>query len=109
MIQVAEPNELISLGLNEENIVYKRDLPSSSFGYQGWTVEEILIDVMGLQETRSDTYIKVIREFEEALNKEDIASAKKAYEILDLMLHPRNPLKKILEIQLTTIGGDTDD
>lgn len=108
MIQVAEPNELISLGLNEENIIYKRDLPSSDFGYQGWTVEEILKDVMGLQETRSDNYIKTIREFEHALDKEDISSATEAYKILNLMLHPRNPLKKILKMQLATLGGDLE-
>lgn len=105
MVQVAEPNELISLGLNEQSTVYRRDLPSSTFGYQGWTVEEILKDVMGLQETRSDTYMKAIKEFEDALDKEDAARATKAYKILDLMLHPRNPLKKILEMQLATLGG----
>ncbi|MDA2780972.1 AAA family ATPase [Bacillus cereus group sp. Bc002] len=105
MIQVAEPNELISLGLNEQSTVYRRDLPSSTFGYQGWTVEEILKDVMGLQETRSDTYMKAIKEFEDALDKEDAVSATKAYNTLDLMLHPRNPLKKILEMQLATLGG----
>ncbi|WKA55514.1 AAA family ATPase [Planococcus shixiaomingii] len=105
MIQTAEPNELIALGINEENMVYVRDLPSSEFGYQGWTVEEILKDVMGLEETRSDTYINILKDFEEALDKEDVDSAINAYKVLDLMLHPRNPLKKILEIQLAAIGG----
>lgn len=105
MIQTAEPNELIALGLNEENLVYVRDLPSSEFGYQGWTVEEILKDVMGLEETRSDTYNNILQDFEEALDKEDVDNAISAYKVLDLMLHPRNPLKKILEIQLAAIGG----
>lgn len=105
MIQAAEPNELISLGLNEENRVYVRQLPSSVFGYQGWTVEEILIDVMGLQETRSEKYLKIIRDFETALDEEDVIGANKAYEVLNLMLHPRNPLRKILAIQLSTLGG----
>lgn len=109
MIQTAEPNELIALGLNEGNLVYVRDLPSSEYGYQGWTVEEILKDVMGLEETRSDTYISILKDFEEALDKEDVDSAIASYKVLDLMLHSRNPLKKILEIQLAAIGGGVND
>jgi energy-coupling factor transporter ATP-binding protein EcfA2 len=108
MIQVAAPNELISLGLNEEHKVHKRDLVSSEFGYQGWTVEEILSDVMGLTETRSEQYLNTIREFEAALEREDSVKANNAFQILDVMLHPRNPLRTLLKLQLATVGGDRD-
>lgn len=106
MIQVANPNELIALGLDAENKVYRRELPNNQYGFQGWTVEEILKDVMGLEETRSQVYIEIIHQFEEALADEDIENAQKAYEVLEEMLHPKNPLRKILELQLSSLGGE---
>lgn len=109
MIQAVEPNELISLGFDDDNKVYVRDLPSSEYGYQGWTVEEILQDVMGLEETRSQTYLETMNDFEEALNQENVQQAELLFSTLNKMLHPRNPVIKILEIQLASIGGELDD
>ncbi|ANC77410.1 hypothetical protein ABE65_011590 [Fictibacillus phosphorivorans] len=109
MLQVAEPKELIALGLNEESKVYVRELPSSTFGYQGWTVEEILTDVMGLKETRSDVYLHIMHAFEKSLNDENPVVASEIFNTLDAMLHPRNPLRKMLRLQLAALGGSIND
>lgn len=108
MIQSASPKEVIALGINIENEVYLRNLPSITYGYKGWTIEEILQDVMGLQQTTSSIYIEFRKKFDEALDEENIAEAKKIYNEFEKMLHDNNPLKKMLEIQLASIGGEID-
>ncbi|AJS58141.1 AAA family ATPase [Paenibacillus sp. IHBB 10380] len=112
VIQSAKPGEIIPLGIDKYGEVYIRDLPDSSeFGYQGWTIEEILMDVMGLKETRSDEYKKAIKEFDKAMDNEDSNRTVKSYRRLENMLHPNNPSLKILRLQIASIGGlenDTD-
>ena len=104
IIQVAEPNEIIPLVFDEAGNVQLKKLEYGDYGFKGWTIEEILKDVMGLQDTRSADYLHVIRAFEAALDAEDYEKADKLHEQLDKMLHPENPLRKILDIQLTGIA-----
>lgn len=104
MIQAAESEELIPLGFDDEKEVIKLDLIKSDYGFKGWTVEEILEDVMGLKETRSNEYLKAKKDFENALDDENHQKASIAYDVLNKMLHPRSPMKKIFEIQLGSLG-----
>ncbi|ETT30663.1 hypothetical protein C161_27203 [Paenibacillus sp. FSL R5-192] len=104
MIQAAENEELIPLGLDENNEVIRLETINSEYGFKGWTVEEILEDVMGLKETRSNEYINIRKDFENALEDENHENAVKSFEILTKMLHPRSPMRKILEIQLGSLG-----
>ncbi|NMP11391.1 AAA family ATPase [Paenibacillus polymyxa] len=110
VIQSAKSGEIIPLGIGLNGEVHIRDLPDSSkFGYQGWTIEEILTDVMGLQETRSDEYKNAIKEFDRAMDNEDTKSAVKYYEKLESMLHPNNSSLKLLRLQIASIGGLEND
>ncbi|RED54812.1 AAA family ATPase [Cohnella lupini] len=104
MIQVADPKEIIPLGFNSDGSVSVRVIPSSEFGYQGWTVEEILTDVMGLNNTISEPFRNTLSRFEEALTDENKEQAEEAYKILSKMLHPENHLRKILKIQMASLG-----
>jgi energy-coupling factor transporter ATP-binding protein EcfA2 len=77
------------------------------YGFQGWTVEEILTDVMELEDTRSKVYQDAIRNFDKALDEGNSKSAKESYDLLDKMLHPANHLRKLLRLQMITLeGGD---
>lgn len=104
MIQVANTDELIALGIDESGEVCELDILKSEFGFKGWTVEEILEDVMGLKETRSNEYLHIKKEFESALDENDLDSAKNLYNIIIKMLHPRSPMRKVYELQLGSIG-----
>ncbi|WP_145411127.1 AAA family ATPase [Paenibacillus xylanexedens] len=104
MIQAAESEELIPLGLDDNNEVIRLETIKSEYGFKGWTVEEILEDVMGLNETRSNDYINIRKDFEDALENEDYEKATEAFGILNKMLHPRSPMRKIFEIQLGSLG-----
>jgi len=104
IIQVANANEIIPLTLDETNEVQLNPIINQKYGCQGWTVEEVLTDVMGMTETRTSTYLDAISNFNTAIDNDDYQSAKDQFLILDAMLHPENSLKKILKIQLTGIS-----
>jgi len=106
IIQVAKHEEVIPLTLDENNEVKLNQFTNNEYGFQGWTVEEILNDVMGMTETRTETYLNAISNFNEALDNENYDGALEVFKILDKMLHPENSLRKILKIQLTGIEGN---
>ena len=75
--------------------------PNSSF--QGWTIEEILNDVLETPSTHSTRYEELMRKFDQALDNEDFKTAHETYETLSKILHPNSPDRKILEIQLSQL------
>ncbi len=74
--------------------------------YNGWTLEEILNDLMGLEKTVSDRYLTLTKKFEKAVYNEDAETAAKIYGQLDSILHPENHTRKLLRIQMASLGGD---
>lgn len=109
MVQAAEANEIIPLGFDHSGDVYLREIKQGEYGYQGWTLEEILENVMGLSTTRSDLYNYTIKEFEKGIDGDNYEKAYQAYCVLDKMLHPSNNLRKLLKLQLATVGdGEID-
>ena len=107
ILQGANPDEIIALA-TEGGKVFRRVLEGRKYGYQGWTVEEILIDVMGMSDTRTDEYHQELTKFEEAVANEDYVTAKNAYTELDSLLHPNNHMRKLLKLELVSIKGDTE-
>lgn len=102
VLQNAKPNEIIALAFDGGQ-VYKRDLPEGAYGFQGWTVEEILTDVMGMADTRTQVYQDQIAKFESYVDSERHHEAELVYEELDKLLHPDNYLRKLLKFQLASI------
>ncbi|MNZ44528.1 recombination protein F [compost metagenome] len=102
ILQNAKPNEIIALAASEGE-VYRRQLNGGSYGFQGWTVEEVLTDVMGMSDTRTDTYHQLMSEFESAIDSDDYEKSQAAYQELELLLHPENHLRKLLKFQLAAV------
>lgn len=67
---------------------------------QGWTLEEILKDVMEMPTTTSKIYQETLSKFDQAMNGEDRDEILRQYEILKKMLHPDSTLRKLLAIQV---------
>lgn len=107
IVQVASPQEIIALTLDADNEIKLNKLINQEYGCQGWTVEEILTDVMGMSVTRTPDYINSVEKFNKAVDNDDYKTAESQFLMLDAMLHPENSLRKILKIQLT--GLSTDD
>lgn len=105
VIQTAEPKEIIALSLDENNNVRVReDIVTSEYGFKGWTVEEILYDVMGMKTLRTELYLKYQKDFGFAIDEENYDKAMTIYEELDKLLHPSSPQRKLLQFQLASIS-----
>lgn len=75
--------------------------------FSGWTVEEILRDLMKLDDNiRSDVYQKKYKDFTDSLDANDKEKAKVAYETLIQILHPESSSRRILEMQLELLLED---
>lgn len=101
VLQNAKVEEIIPLYKGETGDVHIKELHLGEYGLQGWTLEEIMKDIMGMESTTSDLYVKVIKSFNQAMNDENQEEILKNYEILKKMLHPRNPMLQLLEIQVS--------
>ncbi|MDD3253812.1 MAG: AAA family ATPase [Lachnospiraceae bacterium] len=100
ILQSIEKEEIIALTLNENGETIIEELNLGEYGLQGWTLEEILQDVMGMPGTTSELYEVTIKAFDKAMDDENIPEIKRNYEILDKMLHPDSTLRKLLQIQM---------
>lgn len=99
VLQNLKKEEIIPLMRDEEGNVLVKELHLGEYGLQGWTLEEIMEDVMGMPETRSETFETVKNAFDKAMNHEDAEEIKRTHQILEKMLHPNNVLKTLLRIQ----------
>lgn len=100
VLQNATVEEIIPLYKDQNGNVHIKELYLGEYGLQGWTLEEIMKDVMGMQSTKSDLYSVIIQKFDVAMNEENRTEILKNYEILKQMLHPENPMLQLLEIQV---------
>ncbi|WP_335924432.1 AAA family ATPase [Shewanella indica] len=107
VLQNAKPNEIIALEMSNGK-VSKRDVNGGEYGFQGWTVEEVLVDIMGMEDTRTSTYKEVLGSFENAIEQEEYALALELYNELDKLIHPDNYIRKLLKLELLSIkeGGE---
>lgn len=108
IIQSVSPEEILALEVDQEQNVFEKSLPKLHYGFQGWTIEEILTDVMGLEDTRGPDYKKALSDFEYFLEKENETELKEQFKILDNMLHPQNSLRKILRMQMSLVVDEID-
>lgn len=75
--------------------------------YSGWTVEEILRETMRLEsDIHSDFYNTTLATFNEGINNEDKTKAEEAFAILNKILHPNNPIRRMLELQKNAMEND---
>lgn len=98
VVQSADEVNVVILEKEEDHVNIKQpDLRS----FKGWTVEEILTELMGMEDqTRSEDYLSQINAFEQALDQENYNAAQAAYEELSKMLHPNSNQHKLLKLQM---------
>lgn len=104
VIQVAKPEEMIPLVKQEDGTLVVNPIVNKEYGCQGWTIEEILNDVMGMHDTKSSLYKEELNKFNQALDADDAPRAHEAYDVLCKILHPDNYLRKVLEIQMVGLA-----
>lgn len=110
VIQNSEPNTVIALEAIEahDGAVQVRELAATAKSFKGWTIEEVLEDVMGMPDTRTAFFNEISDDFGDAIDSENIERAKALYEEIDTLLHPNNPYRKIARLQLASLGVKID-
>ncbi len=98
MIQEAKANELIVLDIDSHEPRTTK-MVDPEYGFVGWTIEEILQDVMGLDDVRPERFRDALRAYDGAVDKGDTRSVARTRDVLLKMLHPANPLRQILKIE----------
>lgn len=105
VIQTAEHNQVIALeGIN--GILNKKDLESARNGFSGWSIEEILTDVMGMSDLRTEWFKSTLSNFNSALDEENIENAKIIFEELERKLHPQSIELALFRFQLKALTGE---
>lgn len=107
VIQSMQEVNLYVLRREDEKIVVEHS-PETNFS--GWTVEEILRDTMKLDnDIHSDYLQNTYKMFDEGLDNNDINKAREAYNTLIKILHPNNPARRLLKLQLDQMEIDDKD
>ena len=97
MIQHVRPDSLIILprvGTQPRGL----DGVDPEFGLIGWTIEEILRDVMGMEDPRPPAFAEMMEAFESAVTKQDEHGIAQARGRLLRALHPSSVVRQIIEI-----------
>lgn len=104
VLQNAKKEEIIPLYKDKDGNTQIKELELDEYGLQGWTLEEILEDVMGMPSTNSELFTQVMNDFDKAMYDENVAVVKEKYDLLDKMLHPNSTLRTLLKIQMAGMG-----
>ena len=107
VIQSMQEVNLYVLRREDEKIVVEHS-PVTNFS--GWTVEEILRDTMKLDnDIHSDYLQNTYKMFDDGLDNNDVKKAREAYNTLIKILHPNNPARRLLKLQLSQMEIDDKD
>lgn len=98
VLQGLDSQEIIPLYLHNGDVEIKT-LNLSKYGLKGWTLEEILSDVMGVGTLKNEVLRNSLDSFSDAIDDNNVELAKTEYGKLNEMLHPASELRQILEIQ----------
>ncbi|MEG8019895.1 ATP-binding protein [Sphingomonas aerolata] len=109
VIQSADVSEVIALCRDEPGRINIRDLPDSPYGFSGWTVEEVLTDVMGMQQVETQIYIDTVQNFDSAVEVGDGSGVRDSLARLHLMLHPASYKRTLFDLRAAPfIGANLD-
>lgn len=98
MLQYARADNLIILPKNGSKPSSLEGI-DSEYGLIGWTVEEILRDVMGMEDPRPPAFAKMMEDYENAVTQKDQASEGEARARVLRALHPSSIVRQILQVE----------
>lgn len=109
VVQNGKPEQIIALEQAENGETKVRSHISRENGYTGWTIDEVLRDVMGMESTLSKELELKLQEFYRYIDAEDHENARVSYEYLDTILHPKNVLRKSLSMSIDMLEDSGED
>jgi len=103
VVQNAKSHQIMALVSSGNGEVCLKKLPDNGSGYSAWTVEEVLLDIMGMESTLSRKLQLQLDDFNRFVDAENFEEAKNIYDHLDAALHQNSVLRKSLKISLMSI------
>lgn len=104
VVQTAEVDQVIALS-GQDDYLEKKTLDIAPNGFKGWTIEEILMDVMGMKDTRTEWFRNKQKEFNEALDLDNVLKANNIFKELKEKLHPNSTDLALFRFQLDMLNG----
>lgn len=104
VVQTAEADQVIALS-GQDGYLEKKTLDIAPNGFKGWTIEEILMDVMGMKDTRTEWFRNKQQEFNEALDLDNVLKANNIFKELKEKLHPNSTDLALFRFQLDMLNG----
>lgn len=104
VIQTVEADQVIALS-GQDGYLEKRTLNIAPNGFKGWTIEEILMNVMGMKDTRTEWFRNKQQEFNEALDLDNVLKANNIFKELKEKLHPNSTDLALFRFQLDMLNG----
>lgn len=102
IVQSAERVNILLLKKKNDHVIIEQPKIKT---FRGWTVDEILQDLMDLENrTMSDEYLRLVAAFEEALDTDNSKQAQLVFHELKKILHPQSSHLKMFKIQLTSLS-----
>ena len=98
MQSIRDSSELIMLKEDENGEVVAFHPEGNDYGFNGYRIDEIMKELMGLSSEYSEAFESVYKEFEAALKNKDIEKVHKYKEILLKMLSQNDELRDIINI-----------
>ncbi|MCM5985888.1 AAA family ATPase [Klebsiella pneumoniae] len=109
VVQNGKPEQIIALEQAENGEIKVRSHTGRENGYTGWTIDEVLRDVMGMESTLSKELEHKLQEFYRYIDAEDHENARISYMYLDTILHPKNVLRKSLSMSIDMLEDSGED
>lgn len=109
VVQNGKPEQIIALEQAENGETKVRSHTGRENGYTGWTIDEVLRDVMGMESTLSKELEHKLQEFYRYIDAEDHENARVSYMYLDTILHPKNVLRKSLSMSIDMLEDSGED
>lgn len=106
VVQSADDINVVVLHRDEETEEIRIEQPELT-NFQGWSVEEILRDLMDAQ-VYSNEYLALTQQFEQALQEDDYPRAKEAYDQLEKIVKSTATLK-MFRIQMAGLTLPAND
>lgn len=105
---VTTHSPFIIQSLNADEVINLDKPRDYSGNYKGWSIDEIQEYEMGVQK-KSPDYLDKLKKFENAVDTNDYGKAKALFVSLDNMLYPGSEIKKILRLDMASIGDSEND
>lgn len=105
VVQSCERCNLVILHKEADGIHIENRIDVS---YQGWTVDEILQELMGMESTRSEQFLQIKGTFAKAIEDENQESAQYAYEKIKTIIHPTSRLRDLMKIELDLLDANKE-